>query len=98
MALYEGVYEQTEQAQVRFIGMHTEDSMYDLGLLFSNQFFGKTMVINMQSGKSVLVDAEDLRNLEWLKETFSLRSLAEAERLAHFLEDHIPSLPWKPEY
>ncbi|MBE3596609.1 MAG: DUF3055 family protein [Hydrogenibacillus sp.] len=98
MALYEAVYENTEQAQVRFIGVHTEEGLYDLGLLFSNQFFGKTMIINMQSGKTILVEADDLHNLEWLKESFNLKSLEEAERLAHFLEDHIPSLPWKAEY
>ncbi|CAM3379837.1 DUF3055 domain-containing protein [Hydrogenibacillus schlegelii] len=98
MALFEAVYENTEQAQVRFIGVHTEEGLYDLGLLFSNQFFGKTMIINLQTGRTALADASDLANPIWLKEALQLKSEAEAERLAHFLEDHIPSLPWKPEY
>ncbi|WCK53122.1 DUF3055 domain-containing protein [Aneurinibacillus sp. Ricciae_BoGa-3] len=90
--MFERLYDETETTKVRFAGFASETSRYDFGIVYTHQFFGKPLVICMQTGRSSLLCAEDAENLEILKNKFSISTLTEAEELSVFLKEHLPSV------
>ncbi|MFC7372017.1 DUF3055 domain-containing protein [Fictibacillus iocasae] len=90
MEWLEKLYDETEHVKVRFVGYATETSRFDFGLVFTNMFFGKPLVICMQTGRSALLDSEDVKNVEYLRKAFHLPSLSEAEHLAAIVEEYVP--------
>ncbi|MEH7522835.1 SAV0927 family protein, partial [Bacillus sp. JJ1503] len=50
MDLFEKLYDEHENVKVRFVGFTTELTRYDFGIVFTNLFFGKPLVVCMQTG------------------------------------------------
>ena len=96
--MFDHLYDVSEQAQVHFVGCITERARYDFSIVYTNHFFGKTIVICMQTGRSTLLSAEDLANLDNLQQSFNIPSKAEAEELRHFLTNQLPSLGVRDQY
>jgi hypothetical protein len=90
MELFEKLYDETERVRVRFVGFTTEEVRYDFGIIHTNMFFGKPLVICMQTGRSTLLDANDFKNYEFLQSAFHIKSRKEAEDLSLFFEESIP--------
>ncbi|RAL25977.1 DUF3055 domain-containing protein [Thermoflavimicrobium daqui] len=88
---HERLYDESEQARVRFVGFVSDLGRYDFGIVYTHMFFGKPLVICMQTGRSSLLSIEDVDDLEYLKDNFNLKSMKEAEELAVFLRNNLPS-------
>ncbi|CAM5786657.1 MULTISPECIES: DUF3055 domain-containing protein [Brevibacillus] len=95
MERYDHLYDVAENAQVRFFGFVTERTRHDFGIVYTNKFYGKPLVICMQTGQSTLLGSEDAVNPEYLKKIFRLDCSDEAEMLSHFFQEHLPSLPFE---
>lgn len=98
MNLFERLYDEQENVKVRFVGFTTEDVRYDFGIIYTNMFFGKPLVVCMQTGRSVLLCANDGCNPEHLQQVFQLQSEKEANDLAIFFEETLPKMPLEPQY
>lgn len=92
MSLYERLYDESEKAKVRFVGFISENGRYDFGIVYTHMFFGKPLVICMQTGRSSLLSLEDAENLEYLQKIFNLRSQEEAEEVAFFFRNNLPAI------
>lgn len=90
---FETLYEDSETAQVRFFGFASERTRYDFGFVFTHRFYGKPLVICMQTGQSALLSSEDVNNPSYLQKIFRLKGLDEAMELSSFFKDHLPSMP-----
>ncbi|WCN38956.1 DUF3055 domain-containing protein [Aneurinibacillus uraniidurans] len=88
--MFERLYSTSESTKVNFVGFVSENARYDFGIVYTNQFFGKPLVICMQTGRSSLMCAEDAQNLDVLKRKFSIPTDEEARELAIFLESQLP--------
>lgn len=97
MSLYDRLYDESEQTQVRFIGFVSEKGRYDFGIVYTQMFFGKLLVICMQTGRSSLLSLEDTENLEYIQQIYNLSSLEEAEEVSTFLKNHLPALSMESE-
>lgn len=95
--MFERLYDEMEQAQVNFIGYATETSRYDFAIVYTKHFFGKPLVICMQTNNSSLLDADDLTNLDHLQKAFQLKR-EEAEELSVFLQQRMPLVQVKDQY
>ncbi len=91
MELYQRLYDEQEHVKTRFVGFTTEDVRYDFGIVHTTMFFGKPLVICMQTGRSALLDSSDLHDLDHLCRAFKLKSLDEAKVLAMFFEEALPT-------
>ncbi|HSH24042.1 MAG TPA: DUF3055 domain-containing protein [Massilibacterium sp.] len=98
MEYFEKLYDEYESPKVRFVGFHTEDLRYDFGIIYTSKFFGKPLVVCMQSGRSTLLDMDDIKNVEHLKNTFLLKTEKEAKDLSEFLNEAIPTIPLTAQY
>lgn len=98
MNLFERLYDEQENVKVQFTGFTTEDVRYDFGIVYTNMFFGKPLVICMQTGRSALLCADDAKSPEHLQKVFKLANVKEAEDLTLFFERALPPMPLEPQY
>lgn len=95
MEHYDHLYDESENAKVRFLGFVSEGTRHDFGIVFTHKFYGKPLVICMQTGQSSLLSSEDAVNPEYLKKIFRLKSASEAEALALFFQECLPTIPFE---
>jgi hypothetical protein len=88
--MFEQLYETSETTKANFVGFVSESARYDFGLIYTNQFFGKPLVVCMQTGRSSLLCAEDAQNIEVLKRKFAIDEDQEAHELSLFLQGQLP--------
>lgn len=98
MEMFEKLYDEHEKVKVRFVGFTTDNVRYDFGLIYTNMFFGKPLVVCMQTGRSTLLDSSDLDDLDHLQKVFNITSRKEAADLATFFEEAIPSSSLETQY
>lgn len=98
MTQFEKFYDEQERVSVRFVGLATSSTRYDFGLVYTDKFFGKPLVICMQTGRSTLLDSKDLADVDYLQTVFRIETKKEATELAEFLHEAIPSTPFNPQY
>ncbi|WP_456275649.1 DUF3055 domain-containing protein [Bacillus sp. AK128] len=98
MNYFERLYDENEMAKVRFVGFTTDEVRYDFGLVYTNMFFGKPLVICMQTGRSALLDPQDIENIDTLQQTFRIRTYKEAEDLSEFFKETIPTTNFETQY
>jgi hypothetical protein len=64
--MVEFLLEEKGTHSVHFYCIATEHHRYDLSVIYTNHFFGKAMVVSMQSNTMVLLSSEDIENeLYW---------------------------------
>lgn len=98
METFEHLYDESENAKVRFLGFASEHSRYDFGIVYTHKFYGKPLVICMQTGQSTLLCSEDALNPGYLKKTFRLKSEREAKELSAYLRDFLPTVSFEDQY
>lgn len=75
----------TEQTTTRFITMVTPSlNRFDLAITTTNRFYGKKLVIDLQSGISAVIGPDDLEEEGFLEYRFKLTE-EKAQELYHFL-------------
>ena len=72
--MFEKLYDEHESVKVRFLGFMTHDTRYDFGVIYTNMFFGKPLIVCMQTGRSTLLGRDDVENVPYIQETFKLGS------------------------
>jgi hypothetical protein len=94
----ERLYDVTEQAQVNFIGYASEKERFDLAIMYTDNFFGKPLVICMQTGKSAVLSADDLDHVEQLQKSFSIKCREQAESFRACLQQWLPQISTQEQY
>lgn len=95
--MFERLYDSAEQANIQFVGYASDRTRYDFGIVYTTAFFGKPLIICMQTNRSSLLDYDDLDNLLYLQRAFHLDS-READEVSVFLKQLIPVMPVKEQY
>lgn len=98
MIPFEKLYDEMENANVRFIGFTDGQKRFDFGIVYTTLFFGKPLVICLQSNCSALFDPNDLENIDYIQSAFNVREKEEAAAIAEFLKSEIPATPFEPQY
>ncbi len=96
--MFERLYDTSESTFVHFIGYISERARYDFAIVHTDNFFGKPLVVCMQTGRSSLLCAEDATDLDHLQRVFSISSQDEANELSIFLQTRLPVLGLKEQY
>ncbi|WP_209124958.1 SAV0927 family protein [Alkalihalobacillus sp. BA299] len=88
--MFESIYGMDDLSMVQHIGYASESRMYDFTLVFSDHFFGKTLVTCLQSGNSSLLDFQDVSDVSLLKKVFRIQDDATAQEVSALLQTKIP--------
>ncbi|WP_096201624.1 DUF3055 domain-containing protein [Bacillus sp. FJAT-45350] len=96
--MYEKLYAEHEEVNMHHVGFISNDKRYDFAIVFTTLFFGKTLVVCIQSGRSALLDSEDIHEPEKLCSLLGVCSQEEVEKVTAFLLENIPDMPFKSQY
>ncbi|MBB5172233.1 hypothetical protein HNQ41_000373 [Texcoconibacillus texcoconensis] len=96
--MFEELYEEMENVNVQFVGMSTETARYDFGIVFTNMFFGKPLVVCMQTGRSTLLCSDEANSVEAIQRAFHIDDFGEATRVAKYFQERLPSMPLATQY
>jgi len=79
----------TEQTSTRFVTMITPKlNRFDLAIVTTNRFYGKKLVVDLQSGISAVIGPDDLEEEGYLAHRYKLTE-EQAEELYGFLSEII---------
>ncbi|ADH99119.1 DUF3055 domain-containing protein [Salisediminibacterium selenitireducens] len=98
MELYERLYDESERVNVQFVGVTTENGRFDFGIVFTTLFFGKPLITCMQTGKSCLLNRDDLDDLDHVKDLFDVHDDEEGVALQEFFRSVLPPSILEPQY
>lgn len=98
MAQYDRLYDDVEQSQVRYVGFLSDSMRFDFCIVYTTMFFGKTLIVDMQTGRSALMNESDLSNIEYLQKLYNMDDRREAEELADFFKAILPAHPLENQY
>ena len=79
------LYDETETTSTRFVGFATNNVRYDLAIVTTAHFYGKKLVVSIQSGRSAILNDEDAQNIVHLMDAYGISDETEAEELSEFL-------------
>lgn len=86
------LYDVVESSNVNFVGCVSEESRFDFAIIYTSHFFGKPLVVCMQTGRSSPLAADDLHDTELLRKKFRLPDLQAAEELGSLLRGRLPAV------
>jgi hypothetical protein len=84
MEEFEFLYDDTEETKTRFVSFVGKENRYDLVILMSGRFYGKHLIMHLQSNQFAIIGPDDLEEEGYLEHAFSL-SEGEAKELESFL-------------
>ncbi|UOF89124.1 DUF3055 domain-containing protein [Fodinisporobacter ferrooxydans] len=83
------MYDETEPTSTRYVGFVGSYGRFDLAILQTNHFYGKKLVICLQTNRCAILDQSEAEHAPYIQEVFQLRSEEEAEELSNFLSHNI---------
>jgi hypothetical protein len=95
--MLENLYDVIESSNVNFVGCISEDSRFDFAIVYTSHFFGKPLVVCMQTGRSSPLSADDLTDTDILRNRF-LVSAEAATELGVLLRGRLPRLEMQDQY
>jgi hypothetical protein len=95
--MLENLYDVIESSNVNFVGCISEDSRFDFAIVYTSHFFGKPLVVCMQTGRSSPLSADDFVDTEILRSRFFLTDEAAIE-LSGLLRSRLPTLEMQDQY
>ncbi|MFC7439675.1 DUF3055 domain-containing protein [Laceyella putida] len=78
------LYDDTVNTRTRFVSFMGETNRFDLAITVTDRFYGKLLVLNLQSNRFAIIGQDDLDEPGYLEHVYQL-SEAEAEELRQFL-------------
>jgi hypothetical protein len=95
--MLENLYDVIESSNVNFVGCVSEESRFDFAIIYTSHFFGKPLVVCMQTGRSSPLSTDDLADTEMLRTRFLLTHEAAIE-LTGLLLNRLPTLDLQDQY
>lgn len=78
------LYDEQENTMTRFISFMGENQRFDLGIMQTERFFGKSLVFDLQGEHFAIIGRDDLENENYVKQAFRLNK-EDAQELHSFL-------------
>jgi hypothetical protein len=78
------LYDETEKTHTRFVSFVGESNRFDLAITTTDRFYGKVLVLNLQSNRFAIIGPDDLEEPGYLEHVYQI-SEAEADELKQFL-------------
>lgn len=82
------LYDEEEQAKTRYISFMGENQRFDLVIVSTARYYGKQLVLDMQSNRLAIIGSDDLDEPGYLEHAFNLEE-EDAEDLRSFLHELI---------
>ena len=82
------LYDDTEETKTRYVSFLGENQRFDLGIIQTSRYYGKSIVLDIQGSKFAIIGQDDLDEEGYLEYAYNL-SEEDAEELRSFLRQLI---------
>ena len=82
------MYDESETTTTRFVGFVGDVSRFDLAITTTAHFYGKRLVVCLQTGRSAILSAEESEDPSYLADAFRV-SPEEATEMSQFLSANL---------
>lgn len=82
------LYDEIEDTRTRFVSFMGEHQRFDLAIVNSSRYYGKQLVLDIQSNRFAIIGSDDLEEPGYIEHAYHL-STEEAEELRSFLNEII---------
>lgn len=82
------LYDETEETKTRFVSFMGENQRFDLAIMATSRYYGKQIVLDMQSNRLAIIGKDDLEEPGYLEYAFNLNE-NDAEDLRNYLYEVI---------
>ncbi|WLR55729.1 DUF3055 domain-containing protein [Mesobacillus subterraneus] len=79
------LYDDTEQTKTRYVSFVGENQRFDLAIMQTGRYYGKSIVMDIQGSRFAILSQDDLDEEGYLEFAYNL-SEEEAEELRSFLQ------------
>ncbi|KIL42636.1 DUF3055 domain-containing protein [Jeotgalibacillus soli] len=80
------LYDDVEQTKTRFVSFMGEQQRYDLAIMQSDRYYGKSLVMDIQGGRFAVIGQDDLEEPGYLEHVYKLKE-EDAQELRDFLSE-----------
>lgn len=78
------LYDETENTKTRYISFMGENHRFDLAVIQTERYYGKSLVLDIQSGKFAIIGQDDLEEEGYIEHAFQMNE-EQAKELTDFL-------------
>lgn len=78
------LYDETVETKTRFVSFMGENQRFDLAIIQSDRYYGKYLVLNLQSNRFAIIGEDDLKEPGYLEDIYQLND-EDAKELREFL-------------
>ncbi|REJ24664.1 MAG: cytosolic protein [Bacillaceae bacterium] len=78
------LYDETVETKTRFVSFMGENQRFDLAIIQSDHYYGKYLVLNLQSNRFAIIGEDDLKEPGYLEDVYQLND-EDAKELREFL-------------
>ncbi|MBD8070452.1 DUF3055 domain-containing protein [Bacillus sp. PS06] len=78
------LYDDTVETKTRFVSFMGEQQRFDLAIIRSDRYYGKSLILDIQSHRFAIIGTDDLDEPGYLEHAYNL-SEEDAEELRSFL-------------
>ncbi|MDQ0229723.1 DUF3055 domain-containing protein [Metabacillus malikii] len=82
------LYDEIEDTQTRFVSFMGNNQRFDLAILQTDRFFGKQLVLDLQTNRFAIIGTDDLNEDGYLEHAYHLNA-EDAAELHSFLSEII---------
>ncbi|MBU9722135.1 MULTISPECIES: DUF3055 domain-containing protein [Bacillaceae] len=82
------LYDENEDTKSRYVSFMGEQQRYDIILISTNRYYGKKLVLDVQSNRFAIIGQDDLEEPGYIEEAFNLKD-DEGQELREFLYEVI---------
>lgn len=82
------LYDEVAETKTRYVSFMGENRRFDLAILQTDRYFGKSIILDIQSNRFAIVGDDDLETEGYLETEFNLTP-EEAEELREFLYEAV---------
>jgi hypothetical protein len=82
------LYDEAEDTKSRYVSFMGENQRFDLVIITTNRYFGKKLVLNMQSSRYAVIGTDDLEEEGYIESVFQLDEI-DGNELRDFLYEVI---------
>lgn len=80
------LYDEQEKTETRFLSFMGENHRFDLAIVRTGRYYGKQLVLDIQSGRFAIIGSDDLDEEGYLEHVYNL-SEEDAHELREFLRE-----------
>lgn len=78
------LYDEVEETKTRYVSFMGKSQRFDLAITVTNRYYGKKLVLDIQSNRFAIIGEDDLNEPGYLEEVYNLNE-EDAEELRQFL-------------